>query len=442
MDIRIHLQQAVEHHRRGEFDEAELGYRRYLTMRPGELEVVGLLGVLLGQRGDLENGERMLREVLVERPKDPSVWNNLGTVLRAGARMEEARAAFQRSLELEPENAETLANLAMTAVDLGMPADGSEGFTKATQLRRRPPSFVLHPLPADPVPLHKLRHHAEQFAWLRANRRLDKRFEPAVTALDAIVAAHTGRPGSDAITLDAQLRRTLASVWDRLVHLEPAPALSGGAISESLDWAAIEAAYLARGPGMATFDGFLRPAALASLRNYCMASTFWYQTYGDGYLGAMMREGFGCPLLMQIAEELRLAMPRVFGDHTLREWWAFKYDSQMSGIRVHADHAAVNVNFWITPDDALLDPDSGGLTVWDQEAPLDWDFRHYNADEAAIYEFIESSGAEAWSVPYRQNRVVMFNSDLFHRTGEIRFAPGYDNRRINVTLLYGDRREG
>ena len=54
--------------------------------------------------------------------------------------------------------------------------------------------------------------------------------------------------------------------------------------------------------------------------------------------------------------------------------WAFKYDSSLAGIGIHADSAAVNVNFWITPDEANLDPEHGGLVVWDKAAPLDWDF--------------------------------------------------------------------
>jgi hypothetical protein len=43
------------------------------------------------------------------------------------------------------------------------------------------------------------------------------------------------------------------------------------------------------------------------------------------------------------------------------------------------------------------------------------------------------------TVPYRGNRAVIFNSDLFHKTDAIRFREGYENRRINVTLLYGER---
>jgi hypothetical protein len=35
----------------------------------------------------------------------------------------------------------------------------------------------------------------------------------------------------------------------------------------------------------------------------------------------------------------------------------------------HADFAAVNVNFWITPDEANLDSKTGGMIVYDLEVP-------------------------------------------------------------------------
>lgn len=41
----------------------------------------------------------------------------------------------------------------------------------------------------------------------------------------------------------------------------------------------------------------------------------------------------------------------------------------MAGIAVHADSASVNLNFWVTPDDANLDPDSGGLVVYPKVPP-------------------------------------------------------------------------
>jgi hypothetical protein len=48
--------------------------------------------------------------------------------------------------------------------------------------------------------------------------------------------------------------------------------------------------------------------------------------------------------------------------------------------------------------------------------------------------------AKAQRVPYRANRCVLFDSSLIHITDEIHFRPGYENRRVNVTLLYGTPR--
>jgi hypothetical protein len=129
----------------------------------------------------------------------------------------------------------------------------------------------------------------------------------------------------------------------------------------------------------------------------------------------------------------------VFASHPLTQLWAFKYDSQLPGIGLHADFAAVNVNFWITPDDANLDPKSGGLVIWDKASPPDWDFAKYNRDTTAAREFLVHAGARSVTVPYRSNRAVIFDSDLFHETDRIVFKEGYLNRRINITLLYGLR---
>ena len=110
---------------------------------------------------------------------------------------------------------------------------------------------------------------------------------------------------------------------------------------------------------------------------------------------------------------------------------------------MHADAAAVNVNFWITPDKANRSPESGGLVVWDKEAPDHWDFAAYNdqKNKQKIQTFLEESGAKPITIPHRQNRAVIFNSNLFHETDVIDFDDTYECRRINVTLLYGHRQQ-
>jgi hypothetical protein len=46
-------------------------------------------------------------------------------------------------------------------------------------------------------------------------------------------------------------------------------------------------------------------------------------------------------------------------------------------------------------------------------------------------------GGRNITVPHKQNRCVIFDSELYHWTGRVNFKRGYHNRRINLTFLYG-----
>ena len=101
------------------------------------------------------------------------------------------------------------------------------------------------------------------------------------------------------------------------------------------------------------------------------------------------------------------------------------------------------MNIWLTPDGASLDKDSGGLVVFTAKPPPDADFALYNTDtEKAIEEIIKPTGFANVTVPFRENRAVMFDSALFHHTDSFKFKKGYKNRRINLTILYGDMQRG
>jgi hypothetical protein len=223
-----------------------------------------------------------------------------------------------------------------------------------------------------------------------------------------------------------------------LFHLEAGMRIPGGALNR-IARDDIQHQWKTARPQIIVVDELLTPEALESLRRFCQASTIWHTTYDAGYLGASPESGLACPLLAQIAEEFPKILPEVLGAYPLKHLWAFKYDSTLSGINLHADFAAVNINFWITPDEANQDPDGGGLVVWDKAAPLDWDFFTYNSDESASRAFLKQAGAKPVIIPYRANRAVIFDSVLFHETDRLSFREGYQNRRINVTLLYGER---
>lgn len=70
-------------------------------------------------------------------------------------------------------------------------------------------------------------------------------------------------------------------------------------------------------------------------------------------------------------------------------------------------------------------------------APVNWTFEDYNGESGKMAAFIAENNATPRRVAYRENRCVLFDSTLFHTTDEIHFKPGYCNRRINVTLLFG-----
>ena len=57
-------------------------------------------------------------------------------------------------------------------------------------------------------------------------------------------------------------------------------------------------------------------------------------------------------------------------------------------------------------------------------------------------ELLRSTNFENVTIPYRQNRIVVFDSALYHKTDSFRFREGYENRRINLTLLFGKMRRG
>ena len=185
-------------------------------------------------------------------------------------------------------------------------------------------------------------------------------------------------------------------------------------------------------------DDLLTTEALQALRRFCLESTFW-NNIKPGYLGTYFHDGFFSELLLKLAWELRECFPAMFRGLPLQTLWGYKCDCTLPGLGVHADAAAVNVNFWITEDSANLDPGSGGLLVYPQDAPQEWGFAKYNHDPATILGYLDSTSGEPLRVPYRANRAVIFDSDLFHATDRPHFREGYLNRRINITLLYGLR---
>ena len=394
--IQTALQEATIHYQAGRLAVAENLCRQILRDHPDSVDTNMSLAIVLKDQCKLADAEISFRKVVELVPAAAATHNNLGNILFAQDKLQEAEACYRRALEIEPNMADAIKNLGLVIVERGDATESVPWFRRHATLAYGAGNFGQ-----EQVLPHKLQHDQEQRAYVSGGNG-------------------AGTPQ---------------------FHLEEGARMEGRALNPDPSNGEIAAKWQNTSPQIAVLDDLLTDEALERLRQYCWRSTMWHKSYPNGYVGAMPEHGFACPLLAQIADELRETYPEIIGNHPLLRWWGFKYTSQRKGINIHADFAAVNVNFWITPDEANLDSESGGLIVWDKPAPLEWSFAQYNNPNAgeSIRKFLADSGAKAITVPHRANRAVIFDSDLFHQTDTINFKEGYLNRRINITMLYGRR---
>ena len=398
--------------RHGRIDEAIVCLQRAVAIDPKLVAAQANLGVALSMRKRTAEAIAVFRAALRVSPNEAVLHANLATALREQGNLADAVEGYRRAISLDPDSdlaAQTHRNLSDVLIELGRPDEAFAHDMRFAALeygRWRPAPGVMPP--------HKALHDREQ--------------------LDYMIAAGI----ADAARLGD--RANSPDPFNGFFHIEGGQRLAGAAVNPGNDTADVEARWAESKPQVVVVDDLLTPEALAS---------------AGASAGARPSGGRRMPTAIS-ARFPRAASPRRCWRRSPRNcasisrafsarspapaFWAFKYDSRLKGINVHADFAAVNVNFWITPDEANLDPEHGGLVIWDVPAPLDWDFDKYNADAQAIRDFLVAAQRDfGHGSAIAPTAPSIFDSDLFHETDRIAFKEGYTNRRINVTLLYGLR---
>jgi tetratricopeptide (TPR) repeat protein len=402
----------------GREQEARRCYESALTGCPDDIETLNNLANILRASGQFQDALRLYDHAVAVSPAIAEIWNNRAAALSELRRYSEAVKSADRALALRADLAEAWNNRGDALRELGRLDEALAAFDGALAHKAAYPAAWNNRAKL----LCEMGRVSEGFESFRRSSRLvygDEGIHEPKTAFDAAQAQYRSRTG--------------VAEGNRL----PAPSVQTAlwANSATTEW------NVSR-PQVTVIDQFLTQKALEALRQFCWTAPIWRREYDAGYVGAFPESGFACPLLAQIAEELQTALPSVFGDHALRYLWAFNYDSRGSGTHVHADEASVNVNFWITPDEANRDPGHGGLVVWDVAAPADWHFTQFNADASLVEGYLARQGGKARRIPYRSNRAVIFDASLFHKTDHFTFGPEYCDRRLNITFLYGRRPTG
>jgi hypothetical protein len=431
-EFRALVADAMTHFQGGRPAEAETAYRAALAIVPADPAVTHNLGVATAAQGRHREAIGCFEQALRADPSFVSAHYNRAVALTALGDTQDAIKAFSRAATLEPQHYQAHRALGFLWLSQGERGRALDHFARTYELRRGDDRTTIALKSLTTTTGHKLRHDAEQFLYLSQRTRDRLRFD--LLARSYLEVA-TQVPDEIVTLSDAQIE-LLGDDYNTPIHLRAAPEVAERAVNERPDRAVLTAQFEVQ--GAIPVDDLLTPQALDSLQRFLLESTIWHDfSHIDGFVASYLEDGLACPLLLQIADELRHAFPDILGAHPLSQAWAFKGLRAQAAVDVHADDATLSVNFWVTSTEANLKPGSGGLVVCRAPPPIDWEIKDYDQDRERIVTFLEQKAANSLVVPYRQNRAVLFRSRLFHHSDRPKFASNYENHRINLTLLYG-----
>lgn len=466
----FHANRALVLRRVGHAHAARESYEAALALDPGLTEAHNNLGLIFEEAGDNVRARQCYEEAARLAPRSAEAHFNIGNIQAKAGCFVEAERSFRRAAELRPEYVKAFHNLGNALVQQGRHADAVPAFRTAVRLAPHRPEATMQlglclaamgrPDEAaetllGPVLRYrsvertdnldwttftratptKLVHDLEQLDYLDGRGLLPRRYKGLRAEYRELIRRTEGREATGFDVRDVISER-LRHHYNRFLYNHPAPPLPGGTINRDVRGEEIEDAFIEAG-GVVYIDDFLEPAALHSLREYALLSTIWFQSDFVNELSSTIFNGFACPLIFQIANDIRSRFPRLLGHLALTSAWAYKYYGDKSGVGVHADAGQVSVNLWLTPDELNASPETGGLTVWNVEVPHQYLGKPDDVQQVIVADVMRRPGLRATYIPYRYNRAAMFVSTKAHGTDRYQFLDTYEGRRVNMTLLFG-----
>lgn len=460
MSLESTLHEAIEAQRSGRAIDAKRLYRTVLQQRPDHPLANHNLGVLTAQGGDARGSLPLFEAALSTNPDDVMFLASYARGLLLAGEVDQCltvlnRARRDRRTSQFLDQIETMAKAAKG----GFSSHWQARSGRAEDLDARATHLLEQGSVAEAISLYQeaisidpgfADGHFHLGSVLSESGKIAEGFAHYMRRAELVY----GRPGQPPLSRagvelphkvkhDREQREYLSSLGidgsSGIFHIADGARVPGFAVNVRHRTEELRVLWREASPRMLVIDDFLSPLALERLRRYCAESTVWKRVYDAGYIGATPEDGFACPLLAQIAEEIQRAYAEIVGRHKFRYLGAFKYDSSMAkGTNIHADYSAVNVNLYITSDEANLDHSTGGMKIWARRAVSEAEMRRFNGDEAALREMLEKTETPVVTVTHRANRAVIFDSALYHRTDNYEFRDGYLDKRINVSLLFGD----
>jgi len=133
------LQEALALHQAGQWQEAEVRYRKLLAAYPRHADAMNLLATLLQQQGEFQAAIPLLEQAHRLSPERADILSNLGSAWRSAGDRPQAILALQKALALQANHLEALFNLGMTLLEQGNFVAASHRFSALLHTR---PDFI------------------------------------------------------------------------------------------------------------------------------------------------------------------------------------------------------------------------------------------------------------------------------------------------------------
>ncbi|NJO12141.1 MAG: tetratricopeptide repeat protein [Gammaproteobacteria bacterium] len=221
---------------------------------------------------------------------------------------QEARLMWLHIAHRYPEDHLVLDQLISTALRIhDLPQAGHWAACYAAVTRNGSSRSETQVLAAAAVPMPrltrgKLRHDHEQYCYLRERGLIGPELDGVIESYS--VALRALRENDATLLENLGRAPEIRNTYGRNVHHYAAPRLAGNALSFSGSTMHAESSYLKSALGIVVIDDFLSAQALANLQRFCLESTIWHQNhYSHDRLGSFFRDGFNCPLLLQLPKK-------------------------------------------------------------------------------------------------------------------------------------------
>jgi tetratricopeptide (TPR) repeat protein len=207
------LDRALTLHRQGQWDEAELLYRRILDEDPAHGEALHLLGVLAYQRGEYGQAARWLARAAECSPQAALVFSNWSEAARLHGDLATAVQAARQAIQIDSNLPEAHNHLGLALQALGQTEEAEGAFRTAVTLQ---PRFALAWNNLGNL-LHGQGRNEEALAAFRQAVQADPRLPLALSNLgQALLEAGEKEEAERYLRQAVELAPTLAEAWSNL----------------------------------------------------------------------------------------------------------------------------------------------------------------------------------------------------------------------------------